>query len=138
MRIGIVRPLPNWDKKGLDKFDPILKPNFMSERWGRSTFNYFSIMVGKERVGNFGKCFWSDWVNSYKIITWDGMEDAFFQDSDEIGMLLDLDAGTLSIYKNGRRLGTMLDGLSGEYCWTATMWDYGDSVRIEKGSIPTD
>ena len=34
-----------------------------------------------------------------------------------VGLLLDLDEGTLSVYKNGRRLGTMKDGLSGEYCW---------------------
>ena len=28
----------------------------------------------------------------------------------EIGMLLDLDAGTLTVYKDGRRLGVMKDG----------------------------
>ena len=32
----------------------------------------------------------------------------------------------------------MKSGLTGEYCWVATMWTNGDSVRIEKGSIPTD
>jgi len=36
-----------------------------------------------------------------------------------LGMLLDLDSGTLSLYQNGRKLGTLKDGLVGEYCWIA-------------------
>ena len=35
----------------------------------------------------------------------------------KIGMVLDLDEGTLDVYKNDRRLGTMMSGLVGEYCW---------------------
>ena len=34
-----------------------------------------------------------------------------------IGLMLDLGEGTLSVYKNGRRLGVMGEGLDGEYCW---------------------
>jgi len=34
-----------------------------------------------------------------------------------IGMTLDLDAGTLIVFKNGQRVGLMKAGLSGEYCW---------------------
>ena len=43
------------------------------------------------------------------------MED--FSDGDTIGMLLNLDKGTLTVYRNGHRLGVMKDGLSGPYCW---------------------
>ena len=32
-------------------------------------------------------------------------------------MTLDLDAGTLLVFKDGQRVGVMKAGLSGEYCW---------------------
>ena len=36
-----------------------------------------------------------------------------------LGMLIDLDSGTLSVYQNGRSLGTLKDGLAGVYWWIA-------------------
>ncbi len=36
---------------------------------------------------------------------WEGMQGA--QEGDRIGMLLDLDQGSMSIWKNGERLGVM-------------------------------
>ena len=39
----------------------------------------------------------------------------------KVGMLLDLDEGTLSLYINGEKKGVLKDGLSGEYCWMATL-----------------
>ena len=53
-----------------------------------------------------------------------------------IGMLLDLDEGTLAVYKNGRRLGVMKDGLSGEYCWFTSLLGCGCSVSVERGTLP--
>ena len=47
-------------------------------------------------------------------------------------MLLDLDEGTLSVYQNGRRVGTLKDGLAGEYCWIAGFKSKGD-VSIQRG-----
>ena len=47
-------------------------------------------------------------------------------------MLLDLGEGTLSVYQNGRRVGTLKDGLAGEYCWIAGFWGGGD-VSIQRG-----
>ena len=36
---------------------------------------------------------------------------------DRIGMLLDLDQGSMTIYKNDKKLGVMMtEGLSGDYC----------------------
>ena len=49
-----------------------------------------------------------------------------------LGMLLDLDEGTLSVYQNGRRVGTLKDGLAGEYCWCAGFFCSGD-VSIQRG-----
>ena len=43
------------------------------------------------------------------------------RESGEIAMLLDYDAGTLTLYKNNRRLGIVQDGLAGEYSWMVTL-----------------
>ena len=56
---------------------------------------------------NGGYCYSHDWGEGiYDRKAWDGMED--LSGSYTIGMLLDfLDEGTLSVYKNGRKLGVM-------------------------------
>ncbi|EJK54746.1 hypothetical protein THAOC_25601 [Thalassiosira oceanica] len=54
------------------------------------------------------------------------------EDCTTLGMLLDLDDGTLSVYQNGRRLGALKDELAGEYCWTAGFCGEGD-VSIRRG-----
>ena len=60
----------------------------------------------------------------------------------ELGLLLDLDEGTLTVYKDGTRLGVMMDGLSGEYTWVAEIIAQahgspdGQNVRIERAHIP--
>ncbi|EJK55627.1 hypothetical protein THAOC_24625 [Thalassiosira oceanica] len=56
-----------------------------------------------------------------------------FQSDTPIGLLLNLDEGTLSVYQNAHRVATLKDGLSGEYCWYARV--YGDdTILIERGS----
>ena len=50
---------------------------------------------------------------------------------DTISLLLDLDAGSLTVFKNTRRLGVMATGLEGEYCWAVELCHEGDSARIE-------
>ena len=60
-------------------------------------------------------CFSSSWPEDLKqsvlklIETWDCRVE-FMSSDDELGMLLDLDEGTLSLYKNGRNLGVMKRG----------------------------
>ena len=51
---------------------------------------------------------------------WEGME-VTHEAEFKIGLTLDLDAGTLDVYKNGRRLGTMKTRLTGEYCWVVAL-----------------
>lgn len=53
-----------------------------------------------------------------------------------VGLLLDLDAGTLTVYKNG----VMKDGLSGEYCWLMSVQGASNStaVQIKRGYIPKE
>lgn len=48
------------------------------------------------------------------------------------GMLLDLDQGSMTVFKNDALLGVMVNsGLSGQYCWAATLYEFGDSIRID-------
>eukprot|EP01046_Picozoa_sp_COSAG06_P041886 COSAG06_NODE_5261_length_3601_cov_3.816729_3_plen_88_part_00 len=52
---------------------------------------------------------------------WEGMTDAR-ADGDRIGMLLDQDEGSLTVYKNDRRCGVMLSsGLAGNFRWAASL-----------------
>jgi hypothetical protein len=58
------------------------------------------------------------------------------EEGDRIGMLLDLDQGTMTVYKNDERLGVMATGLSGEYCWAVDLCQQDDSARIEGAATP--
>jgi len=85
-----------------------------------------------------GECHSSEWdeVRVRGDVTheeWDGMEglSPFYK----IGMLLDLNEGTLSVYKNGRRLGLMKRGLAGRYCWVVKVMR-GTQVTIKRGPVP--
>ena len=64
---------------------------------------------------------------------WGGGQRAREQ-GDRIGMLLDLDQGSMTLYKNDEKLGiTQAVGLSGPLCWAVShyMYDAGSSARIE-------
>jgi len=81
-----------------------------------------------------GFCYTSDWESDRPaIVTWDGSEHVY--SGDELGMLLNLDEGTLSIYKNGRKLGVATRGLAGPYCWVVSM-STGVQFSMKRGTIP--
>ena len=63
------------------------------------------------------------------LFDWNGMERTF-ETSFKIGLELDLDEGTLDVYKNGRRLGTLRSGLVGEYCWVVSMTRDGSELSV--------
>ena len=62
---------------------------------------------------------------------WEGMEE--YGEGDVLRMLLDSDAGTLTVKKNGTLLGVAVtNGLTGDLCWAvATGFASGSSVRIK-------
>ena len=64
---------------------------------------------------------------------WEGGNE-YDTDYKEIGMLLDLVSGTLSVYQNGKLLGTLMDGLAGEYCWSASGQHLAVSIRRGSGN----
>jgi len=65
---------------------------------------------------------------------WEGMQGAK-EEGDRIGMLLDLDQGTMTVYKDDERLGVMATGLSGEYSWAVVLF-LNSSARIEAAEPP--
>ena len=88
-------------------------------------------------VGTLVGCISSNWRDSDTYTTpvienWD--RSALQGAGNEIGMLLDLDEGTLTGYKNGRKLGVK-NGLAGEYCWVVSLYN-GTQVTIKRGTIP--
>ena len=65
---------------------------------------------------------------------WEGSQLAESQ-GDCIGMLLDLDQGSMTLWKNDMRLGVMVaEGLTGPFRWAVDQAYDGDSARI--GSAP--
>lgn len=70
-------------------------------------------------------------------VQWDGCDGA--RDGDRIGLLLDLKAGSLTVYKNEARLGMIISsGLSGEFCWAVCMYGQGSKVRMEAKPLPSE
>ena len=96
-------------------------------KWGDSNVHCCTYYCGN------GRCCWTDWNSERNFQKWQGIEG--LGGSDTIGLLLDLDKGTLSVFKNGRRLGMMKDGLGGEYCWFVVI--YSDcTIGISEGRAP--
>jgi len=69
-----------------------------------------------------GNCVMRVWneESHQECFNWEGQEQSE-ETSFKIGMVLDFDTGTLDVYKNERRLGTMISQLTGEYCWVASL-----------------
>ena len=83
-----------------------------------------------------GHCFFfthtgNRWPNDRE---WEGQKSARTA-GDRIGLLLDLDQGSLTVYKNSVRLGEMVQGgLGGEYCWAVSLGEETNSARIGRGA----
>ena len=66
---------------------------------------------------------------------WKGMQSA--KQGDRIGMLLDLDQGSMTVWKNDEKLGVMhAEGLSGPLCWAVGLALQGASARIGSAPLP--
>ena len=123
--VGVIRPLPGWETRGLDYFSPIFcdyHADLLRESTDRWEGDVNCCYINTET----GRCYSSDWTGEVlKDDGWEGHDD-YDTDCNMLGMLLDLDNGTLSLYQNGLSLGTLRDGLAGEYCWAAGFWGDGD------------
>ena len=85
-----------------------------------------------------GLCFYTNWEEATnRRCHWEGVDD-YDKTIDTLGMLLDLDIGTLSVYQNGRKVGTLKDGLAGVYCWITCFGGTQASVSIKRGYDAND
>ena len=67
--------------------------------------------------------------------SWEGMQHA--DPGDRIGMLLDLDQGSMTVWKNGEKMGVMVaEGLTAPLCWAVSMVAVGRSARIDSAPAP--
>jgi hypothetical protein len=84
-----------------------------------------------------GHCFYGtyDGRRFPDAAVWPGKQPAREQGV-RIGMLLDLDQGSMTVYKNDEKLGVMAEGLSGPYCWATSLIDRRSCVRIESAPAP--
>ena len=129
-RVGVIRPLPGWDKKGLHSFNPA--SSFFYEDFQQERTDRWEGVVHCCRLNmRGGYCFWYDWEGHFQETNWEG-RNSYDDNGTSLGMLLDLGNGTLSLYQNGRRLGTLKDGLAGEYCWIVGFGGKGD-LSIQRG-----
>jgi hypothetical protein len=108
MFFGVIRP--GWDVEGGD--------GAISEN-GLNGHCFYGTCFGKRYPGR---------------TDWEGRQHAM--KGDRIGLLLDLEQGTMTVYKNDERLGVMATGLSGEYSWAVTLGEHGGSTRIEAAEVP--
>ncbi|EJK55205.1 hypothetical protein THAOC_25085 [Thalassiosira oceanica] len=120
--VGVIRPLPGWDQRTLEEFHPINSRYWddlrreRTSRWeGDVNFCYFYLS---------GNCWYSDWDETDQISNWEGFNN-YDKEIDTLGMLLDFDSGTLSVYQNGQRVGILKDGLAGVYCWITCFRGFG-------------
>ena len=96
----------------------------------------FDVEGGLNAIHGDGHC--SYWTSTGACFpdnsNWEGMKSAHGQ-GDRIDMLLDLDQGSMTVWKNDIKLGVMLtEGRSGPLCWAVTLSQPGTSVRI--ASVP--
>ena len=97
----------------------------------------WDVEGGESAEGVDGHCFYftDDGNGEPGGHDWEGSQTAM--ESDRIGMLLDLDQGSMTVWKNDVKLGVMVaEGLRGPLCWAVSMFDEGYSVRIESAPAP--
>ena len=72
------------------------------------------------------------------VVDTSGDWDGFFSpdQGDRVGMLLDIDQGTMTGYVNGTRRGVMMTRLSSEHQWAAELDSLGCSVRVDSPPAP--
>ena len=136
---GVTRFMKGLDKKQLSTFTPFNGYCSEDDR-GLGEIIRLDMISQSPQTGvhvctyatNEGNCCWSSWYRR-RNEDWEGNEAS--QVGDRIGLLLDLDEGTLSVYKNDRKLGVMKSGLVGKYCWFVEMSNGPCSVNIRREQV---
>ncbi|EJK45915.1 hypothetical protein THAOC_35445 [Thalassiosira oceanica] len=134
--VGVIRPLSGLSDCNIHSINPFSPSAFetlleeKTDKWeGGVQICHLNTDGGARYI--------SDWRNEepnpfddepFDDGEWEG-RDKYDPDCKEIGMLLDLVRGTLSVYQHGQRLGTLVKGLAGEYCWSVSGQHLAVSIR---------
>ncbi|EJK56560.1 hypothetical protein THAOC_23532 [Thalassiosira oceanica] len=134
LSVGVIRPLPGWEDhrvfRVLEEFhpaNPILWEVLRRERTSRweGDVHFCQFYLS-------GECYYTEWEGfQIQRSYWEGVND-YDAKIDTLGMLLDLNIGTLSVYQNGQRVGILKDGLAGVYCWNVCFVGWG-SASMKRG-----
>ncbi|EJK47999.1 hypothetical protein THAOC_33241, partial [Thalassiosira oceanica] len=143
INIGIIRPLLKKNDRMDFRFHPVIRDDFIKDYDSDIDFTIRASYWGDGNVncctydGEDGSCWWSSGrgTGDEGDNTWSGNE-VLGVDPCTIGLLLDLNAGTLTVYRNSRRLGVMKRGLTGEYCWMVT--PCAECMVIVERAIPPE
>ena len=129
--VGVARPFRNFDfaneEEGFDMYHERHFGNLLAQRT--------DAWVGNVHYCQFdcsdGEVNWTDFLE------YQDSEEGFegFDEGDVVGLLVNLNEGSLSVYKNDRKLGVAKDGLAGEYCFFGAMYN-GVELRIKRESPP--
>jgi len=104
-------------------FNTFMGCGLIRERWKKwEDSELLAMNEGRERL-------LSKMQNQCNPIQWEGQEPSPTTNF-KIGLLLDLTKGTLDVYKNDRRLGSMKSGLVGEYCWVVSVASLSDAAQL--------
>ena len=123
--LGIIRPtLLDWENLVCKK----------TKRWGNCDIHYCALYLETGRChfrnGEGKRYSFPHWIGNYLNPASEKMC--------HIGMTIDIDEGSLTLFKDGQRLGKMRNNLSGEYCWLvrgeATLSQGHTRVSIERGN----
>jgi len=126
--LGVARPFRNFDfaneEEGFDMYDERHFGNLLAQRTDAWVGNvhYCQFDCSDSIVS------WTD-LQEYKDYDQEGFED--FDEGDVVGLLVDLNEGSLSVYKNGLSLGVTKDGLAGEYCFFSALYQ-GVELSIKR------
>ena len=148
---GIIRPLLKTNDRTEFEFHPVSSEDFITEYESEVDFTIRAKYWGSGDVncctyfGEDGSCWWSSGQGTCNEgdDTWSGIQ-GMGDDADmvggldtcTVGMLLDLGAGILTVYKNNHRLGVMKRGLTGEYCWMVTPLFVKCTISFERAVPP--
>jgi hypothetical protein len=97
----------------------------------------WDVEGGAHALNVDGHCFYftEDGERYPGVRGWEGMQ--YADEGDRIGMLLDLDQGSMTVWKNNEKLGVMqAEGLTGPLCWAVSLHQHDSSARIESAPAP--
>ena len=125
LMIGIMRPMDYYNKSLYDSLDDIsLADNGIVAKYPHVWHNEDKINVVQ-------------WYSDGDVVLRKGQHtkvDGFYSDefysTDRVGFILDMNNGTLALYKNGNCVGQVISGLDGEYVWYARSLGGRGEIRI--------